>query len=230
MVSKVDTGFARRARAVALAIVVVFALLAGRIFVYQTYGYEKYRSKVISQLTTVSPSVAERGEIYDRSGRLLASNKTTYRVFISPSAISSAQKALDGRKTNSISQLIADRLSQILGVDSETIFKKTQKTRRLDETVIRNADEDTASKIRSLIIEERLEHLVFLEASSSRYYPYGSLASHVIGFTGADGDGLYGLEYQYNEKIRGSNGYYVTARDSGGHELPKFYLQERAHI
>ena len=82
----------------------------------------------------------------------------------SPSAISSAQKALDGRKTNSISQLIADRLSQILGVDSETIFKKTQKTRRLDETVIRNADEDTASKIRSLIIEERLEHLVFLEA------------------------------------------------------------------
>ena len=190
---------------------------------YQTYGYDKYREKVIDQLTTVSPSVAERGAIYDASGRLLATNKTTYRVFISPSAISSAQKQLDKKKTNSISVLISERLSEILGISSDVILKKTEKTGRLDETVVRNADEETAQRIRALIIEEHLEHLVFLEASTQRYYPYGSLASHVLGFTGADGDGLYGLEYEYNKEISGSDGYYVTARDSRGNELPNQY-------
>ena len=62
-----------------------------------------------------------------------------------------------------------------------------------------------------------------LEAVSQRYYPYGSLASHVIGFTGSDGNGLYGLEYQYEEEIGGKDGYYVTARDSRGNEMPDEY-------
>ena len=223
MTGSVDTGFARRALTVVLAIIFVFFSLCGRILAYQTYGYDKYREKVIDQLTTVSPSVAERGAIYDASGRLLATNKTTYRVFISPSAISSAQKQLDKKKTNSISVLISERLSEILGISSDVILKKTEKTGRLDETVVRNADEETAQRIRTLIIEEHLEHLVFLEASTQRYYPYGSLASHVLGFTGADGDGLYGLEYEYNKEISGSDGYYVTARDSRGNELPNQY-------
>lgn len=223
MLGNVDIGFMRRALAVALAIVTVFAVLGGRILLLQTYGYEKYRDKVVEQLTTKSPSIANRGEIYDSSGRLLATNKTTYRVFISPSAISSAQKALDKKATASISENIASKLSEILGMSYDAVFQKTQKSGRLDETVSRNVDEETAAKIRRLIIEERLEHLVFLEASSVRYYPYGRLASHVLGFTGADGVGLYGLEYQYNEDISGSNGYYITARDSRGNELPNQY-------
>lgn len=223
MSGKVDTGFMRRAALVSLAIAVVFALLGGRILVLQTYGYEKYRGKVIEQLTTKSPSIANRGEIYDACGRLLATNKTTYRVFVSPSAISSAQKALDKKETASISEKISRELSAILGMSYDKIFEKTQKSRRLDETVARNIDEDTAAKIRQLIIEERLEHLLFLEASSVRYYPYESLASHVLGFTSTDGVGLYGLEYRYNEDISGSNGYYITARDSRGNELPNQY-------
>lgn len=223
MSGNVDTGFMRRAALVSLVITLVFALLSGRILVLQTYGYEKYRAKVIEQLTTKSPSIANRGEIYDACGRLLASNKTTYRVFISPSAISSAQKALDQKKTASISEKISQKLSDILGISYDKILKQTQKSRRLDETIARNIDEETAAKIRQLIIDERLEHLLFLEASSVRYYPYGSLASHVLGFTSTDGVGLYGLEYQYNEDISGKGGYYITARDSRGNELPNQY-------
>ena len=84
-------------------------------------------------------------------------------------------------------------------------------------------DEDIAARIRKLILEENLENLVCLEATSERYYPHGTLASHVIGFTGADGDGLYGLEYQYNDDIGGTDGYYVIARDSRGNEMPQEY-------
>ena len=219
----VDTGFMRRVALVSLAIAVIFAMLGGRIFVLQTYGYEKYREKVIEQLTTKSPSIANRGEIYDSCGRLLATNKTTYRVFVSPSAISSAQRALDRKETASLSEKISKGLSEILGISYEKIFEKTQKSRRLDETIAKNIDEAQASLIRKFIIDERLEQLLFLEASSVRYYPYESLASHVLGFTSTDGVGLYGLEYQYNDDISGSNGYYVTARDSRGNELPNQY-------
>jgi len=223
MVNNVDTGFMRRTIAVTVAMILVFAALCGKVFSLQTYEHEKYRNKVVEQLTTGSPLILERGEIYDSSGRLLATNKTTYRVYVSPSAISAAQRALDKKATASISEKISKGLSDILGMDYDTVFKKTQKSGRLDETVRKDIDEETASKIRDFIISQKLEQLVFLEASSKRFYPYGDLASHIIGFTSTDGVGLYGLEYQYNEKISGGGGYYITARDSRGNELPNQY-------
>ena len=223
MTGRVGMDLSRRAIVLLIGILVLFGALSARILAIQTLKFEVYQKKVIEQMTTESPAAAGRGEIYDANGRLLAGNVTTYRVFLSPSCISSAQKALDGKKTDSIAQKIADELSVILGMDRDAIYEKTKKTRRLDETVKRDVDEETAARIRALIVEERLENLLGLEATSKRYYPYGSLASHVIGFTGTDGVGLYGLEYQYNEAIAGTNGYYVTARDARGNELPIEY-------
>ena len=220
---RVGTGLWRRAVALMAAVLIVFGALSARILIIQTLDFDRYQKKVIEQMTTESPATAGRGEIYDCNGKLLATNVTTYRVFLSPSAISSAQRALDGKATDSISVKIARTLSEILSMEYETVYGKTQKSGRLDETVKRGIDEETAAKIRTLILEEDLENLVCLEATGKRYYPYGSLASHVIGFTGTDGTGLYGLEYQYNEEIAGTDGYYVTARDSRGNELPIEY-------
>ena len=223
MTGSVNASLLRRAAVLGVFLLVAFGALGGRILAIQTASFEKYQKKVIEQLTTESPASANRGEIYDSSGNLLATNMTTYRVFISPSGISSAQKALDGKQTNSIAEKISGALSRLLTLDYDTIYQKTQKTGRLDETILRGADEATAAILREWILKERMEHLVFLEATSVRYYPYGSLASHVIGFTSADGVGLYGLEYQYNDKIDGADGYYITARDSKGNELPSEY-------
>ena len=223
MPGRVGTGLLRRAAVLSVGVLIAFSLLAGRILVIQTAGFEKYQKKVIEQMTTESPADAGRGEIYDINGNLLATNITTYRVFLSPSAISMAQRALDKKATDSISVEIAESLSQILELDYDAVYKKTQKKGRLDETVKRGVDREKAAEIRTLILERELDGLVCLEATSERYYPYGSLASHVIGFTGADGTGLYGLEYQYNEEIAGKDGYYVTARDSRGNELPQEY-------
>lgn len=220
---RVGTGLWRRAVALMAAVLIVFGALSARILIIQTLDFDRYQKKVIEQMTTESPATAGRGEIYDCNGKLLATNVTTYRVFLSPSAISSAQRALDGKATDSISVKIARALSEILSMEYETVYGKTQKSGRLDEAVKRGIDEETAAKIRTLILEEDLENLVCLEATGKRYYPYGSLASHVIGFTGTDGTGLYGLEYQYNEEIAGTDGYYVTARDSRGNELPIEY-------
>lgn len=223
MASGVNGGLLKRAAVLFGLLLLVFALLLTRIAVIQTADFEKYEEKVIEQMTTRSPASANRGEIYDRNGKVLATNVTTYRVFLSPSAISRAQKALDGRKTDSISQEIAGTLSELLDMDYDKIYQKTQKTGRLDETIMRDADEAVAEKLRTWILEKNLVNLVFLEATSKRYYPYGSLASHVIGFTSTDGVGLYGLEYEYNDMIDGTDGYYVTARDSRGNEMPNEY-------
>ncbi len=215
--------FLKRATVLFGFLLLVFALLLIRIAVIQTVDFEKYEQKVIEQMTTRSPASANRGEIYDRNGKVLATNVTTYRIFISPSAISRAQKTLDGRRSDSISREIASTLSEHLGIEYDKIYSKTQKISRLDETVLRDADEQTAEKLRTWILEKNMVGLVFLEATSKRYYPYGSLASHVIGFTSTDGVGLYGLEYQYNDTIDGTDGYYVTARDSRGNEMPNEY-------
>ena len=150
MTGRVGTDLSRRAMALLIGILLLFGALSARILAIQTLQFEVYQKKVIEQMTTESPAAAGRGNIYDANGRLLAGNVTTYRVFLSPSCISAAQRALDGKKTDSIARKIADELSVILSMDRETIYEKTQKTRRLDETVKRNVDEETARKIRRI--------------------------------------------------------------------------------
>ncbi len=211
-------------------LLLAFVALGVRIAVIQTAEFEKYEEKVIEQMTTRSPADANRGEIYDRNGNVLATNVTTYRVFLSPSAISRAQKKLDGKKTDSLSDKIATGLAEHLGMDREKIYGKTQKVGRLDETVLRDVDEKSAAAVRDWMLREDMIGLVFLEATSKRYYPYGSLASHVIGFTSSDGVGLYGLEYQYEKLINGTDGYYETARDSRGNEMPGGYQRYIAPV
>ena len=83
-----DTNTVKRAGIIGVFIISAFAFLLLRILFYQTLGYEKYRDKVLNQITTEVEVVAERGKIYDRNGVLLATSVTTYRVFIAPRIVS----------------------------------------------------------------------------------------------------------------------------------------------
>lgn len=213
-------------RSVLLGIVVfgIFGVLMLRIFIIQTFDFEKYQSKVIDQMTTQSPVPADRGKIYDRNGNVLATNTTTYRVFISPSKIESAQKELGEDSKKQYAKLISQGLSQLLGVSEADVYKQaTQYTQYLDRTIMRKVDKNTADVVREFIEEYELGEMIHLEAQSTRYYPGGTLGAHMIGFTSSDGIGLYGLEYQYNEYLKGVDGYYITARDSFGNEMPYEY-------
>ena len=218
---------------IVLAIVgLLFSALLLRIVLLQTVHFERYQEQVLSQSTTATPLQAERGPIYDRNGNVLATNITTYRVFISPNGIKNGQAELDEKlKEKEIkkeehlnyAEVIADGLSEILDVSRETILKQAAMTRYLDRTIKKEVPEEDAYKVRELIAQYELEDMIYLEATSTRYYPYGSLAAQTIGFTGGDGSGLYGLELQYNEVLAGVNGSYITARDSEGREMPYEY-------
>ncbi len=214
-----DTGTLKRAGWVGIAIICAFAYLLVRILLLQTVGYERYRDKVFNQITTEAEVIAERGKIYDRNGVLLATSVTTYRVFIAPRTIAQASEE-QGLKYD---VLIATELSGILDVEYDYILEQTTHTKYLDRTLARNVDEEVADRVRKVIADNDLENMVFLQAGTKRYYPNGTLACHVLGFTGSDGAGQYGLELKYDDLLSGTNGKYITARDSHGNEMPYEY-------
>lgn len=210
-----EKGLLKRARVTAAAFVLLFLYLAARILLLQTVDYEKYEKLVIGQMTTESTVKADRGRIYDADGIVIATNITTYRVFISPSAIARDSQA-DGKDYAS---QIADGMAQILGVDREEILKQTTYTNKLDRTLAREVKEEVAQKVWSYVKENNFGDMVFTEATSTRYYPYVTLASHLLGTVGSG----YGLEAQYNRYLAGEDGRYITARDSTGKEMPFEY-------
>ncbi len=220
----VSTSAIRRSTVMGLMLFAVFALLLIRILIIQTVNFDKYQSKVINQMTTESPVSADRGKIYDRNGNVLATNITTYRVFISPSSIKTQSGEYGEAGYKDYARVVASGLSEILGVEQEYVYKQaTGYTQYLDRTIQRKVKEETADTVREFIEANGLEDMIYLEAQSTRYYPGDTLGAHMIGFTSSDGIGLYGLEYQYDEYLRGTDGYYILARDSYGNEMPYEY-------
>ncbi len=210
----------KRAAVLAMAVSLAFVLLMLRILILQTVEYEKYQAKVISQLTTQTTIEADRGAIYDANGILLAGNVTTYRVFISPRTIKEASDENGVDYADMISHGLSERLED---VSYEDVQFQTTKTQYLDRTIARKVTSDIAKQIRTFIAENGLEDMIYLEATATRYYPYESLGAHTIGFTNNDGTGIYGLEYTYEEFLKGTDGKYVTARDADGNEMPYDY-------
>ncbi len=218
------SGITGRATALLVLVCALFLLLLIRVLILQTVHYDRYQKKVIEQITTQAEVLADRGNIYDRNGVPLATNITTYRVFISPSSIAQEQQEKNKNNENiNLAELISRELSDILGVTYDFVMSETGRTRYLDRTIKKGVDEVTADRVRALIDEYGLQHMIYLQASNTRYYPYSTLASHVLGFTGSDGKGLYGLEYSYNTLLQGTNGRYITARDAQGNEMPYEY-------
>jgi penicillin-binding protein 2B len=120
----------KRATILLVGILLVFAILLGRIFWIQTVDFDKYLSKVIDQMTTQSAVSAERGTIYDKNGNVLATNITTYRIFISPSSILSHQQKADNNGEHiNYAEDISSGLSKILDVDYDTVYKQTTYTK-----------------------------------------------------------------------------------------------------
>lgn len=224
--TRISTGMAVRALIVFGLIVVGFIAIAVRIFCLQTVLFDFYQKKVVDQLTTESSISPERGNIYDSDGNLLATNITAYRIFISPSSIKSAMEK--ARNEGDVAMMradetIADALSSILGVDRESVMAMTKKTASLDTTVARGVDSARADEVMKFVSEHGFGNLVYAEPTDKRYYLYGDLAANVLGFTGSDGKGMYGLEAAYDEELSGTPGKYIIARDSHGNELPYEY-------
>lgn len=191
---------------------VSLVVISGRLFYLQIWSYSEYQKKAAENITRETSVSASRGRIYDRNGIILADNNTVERVFISPADI-------DG---NAERRLIAENLSRILDVDYDMVYEKGGLVKRKDETIKRGVEKEEADMVRAFIAEYKLD-CVHLVTGTERYYPYGNLLSHVLGFTGTDGQGLYGVEYQYDKYLTGTAGKIVTAKNGLGLDMPYKY-------
>ncbi len=209
----------RRITAILLLFFIFASYLVFNIFRLGYLNYDYYREKTYDQVTTSSVLKAERGKIYDSNLNILAQSSTVWRIFVSTKDIKAAAK----RDGVDYARKIADGISPILSLDKENIYSKIKNASVLDVTIKKAADEDEYRKTIEFIKEASLESLVFTEAETSRFYPNDTLAAHVIGFTGSDNQGLYGLEYYYDDILSGTDGYYVYAKDAGGHALDTKY-------
>lgn len=209
----------RRALIILCSFLIIVCFLLFNVFRLDYILYDYYKAKAFDQITTTSSMKAERGNIYDSNMNLLATTKTTWRIFVSTREIKTRAK-IDGVN---YAEIISRGICKILSLDYETLYKKIANSNVLDVTIKKSANEDEYNEIISFAKANGIEDLILTEAQTSRYYPCGTLAAHVLGFTGSDNQGLYGLEYSYNSLLAGKDGYYTYAKDAAGNSMPGDY-------
>ena len=188
-------------------IVVMFLILACRLCYLTVVKGDEYKKLAIEQQTRDRLITPKRGTIYDRNNKPLAVSASVETVSISPVTVRNSDKKDETAST----------LSQILEIELETVKAKIEKNSSY-EIIKKKVEKDEADKIR----EKRLPG-VYLDEDTKRYYPNGNFASHVIGFTGVDNQGLWGIEMIYDSVLRGKSGRIVTAKSADGNEMPYKY-------
>ena len=183
---------------------------------------EKYQSKASEQQLYDSLVTAPRGDIYDRNMQIMATSTTAWTVYITPNGI---KKINDTAKKELVRTTIAKGLSEILEVDYETVYNNTDKNSYY-VIVKKKIDKATADKVRQFIKDNKdleITKYIGLDETTKRYYPNDNLASVVLGFVGADEQGLAGIESYYDNELTGIAGRIVAAKNATGTDMPFTY-------
>ena len=207
----------------------VFVLLFAKLYQLQILRHEELQKLAVSQQTRSTVVSATRGTIYDRNGNILAISATAETVFLSPleidRAVQKSEKAeKEEDKIHWTKDSLAADLARILDVNEENVRRRMDRTDSQYEVIKLRADEDVANQVREYLNDNNVSG-VYLVTDTKRYYPYSTLASHVLGFVGDDNTGLYGLEARYEEDLEGKTGLVITAEDNAGNEMLYGYEQ-----
>lgn len=172
-----------------------------RFFYIQVIWEDELHYRALDQWTREIPVVANRGKIFDCNGELLAANATAYSVFARASAVDQAEDS-------------ATFLSAQLGLTYEEVLKKLTDKSRSEVTVVRQTDKSAVEKIEGANLSG-----IYYSRDNIRLYPYGSLASQILGFTSYDRSGTTGIEQYYNKYLAGKNGEILFETDLVGVDL-----------
>ena len=189
--------------------IAAFIVLAAKLYDIQIVHHDEYEAAAIAQQVRETTVSAARGTLYDRNGRILAISAGVDTIYISPAEI---------ERGHEDAEAIAKGLSEILGVDYETILKRAQNTKSWYEVVARKVEPEVSEKVREFKAEGGYSGIK-VEADTKRYYPNGSLASHVIGFVGLENKGLGGIEARYDSLLSGKNGYVMRSTTAAGTDM-----------
>lgn len=181
------------------AVIIIFALL-GRLVYLMVFDAEYYQKRAEALHEREREIKAARGEIVDRNGVVLATNKTVCTISVIHSQIEDPEKVI---------RILAEELE----LSEEIVRKRVEKVSSM-EKVKTNVEKEIGDKIRNYNLAG-----VKVDEDFKRYYPYGELASKVLGFTGGDNQGIIGLEVKYEDVLKGTNGTILTVTDARGIEL-----------
>ena len=185
---------------IALVLVTALILLCVRLGDLMLAKSEHYKELAYDLHTRERQLKAMRGEIQDRNGKVLAANRTVCTISVIHSQIKDADE-------------VVAALSETLKMQPKDVQKKVEKiTAR--EIIKTNVEKKVGDAIREMDLAG-----VKVDEDYKRYYPFGSLASKVLGFTGADNQGIIGLEVSYDEVLKGIGGSILTYTDAAGIEL-----------
>ncbi len=183
---------------------------------------DEYQTKASEQQLYDSLVTAPRGDIYDRNMQVLATSSTAWTVYITPNGI---KKIKDEAKRETVRVTIAKGLSEILDVDYDTVYENTDKNSYY-VIVKKKIEKTTADEVRKFISDNKeleITKYIGLDETTKRYYPNDTLASVVLGFVGADEQGLSGIESYYDNELTGMAGRVVAAKNAMGTDMPFTY-------
>ena len=208
--------------------------------------HKDLQERATRQQTKSTPISASRGSIYDRNGIVLARSATADTVFLDPRVLQEQVNSLEKARAEKLAagleegdtlpmsgqaykDLVAETLAELLDLDEEDIYEKMERTWSRYEVLRRRVDRELGDQIREFITNNATGESikgVHLASDAKRYYPYSTLASHVIGFLDGDNRGAYGLEALYQDELEGSTGLVITTKDVNALQYEQYYDAE----
>ena len=193
----------RRINFIYLVIAIFLLAIIIKVFYIQVFQYNKLNNLAESLWSRNLPITADRGQILDRNGKVLATNITTTTLVLIPNQIKNKEE-------------VSTKIAEILGVDYNAIYEHASKRSSIERVHPegRQLSYDVAKKISDLNYDG-----VYLLKESKRYYPYNEVLSHTLGFVGIDNQGLSGIELEYNDYLTGTDGAIKYFSDGKGNKL-----------
>lgn len=203
-------------RILVMAVVIIFLMTTtvARVFYLTIVRGEELSEKAETQQLKDTEITAMRGTIYDSNGNVLAQSASVWNVFIDPLNIKDKQR-----------DLIVDEFANLFGYDADEKKEFYDRTNHQNhyELVEKKVENNIKEKLSKFVSKNELGGCIGTEQTTKRYYPYGTLASSIIGFTGADDQGLSGIEAYYDEQLTGTNGRIITAKDAKSNNIANDY-------
>ncbi len=220
MANSFKKGMLKRMLTLAIVIAFLFCLDGVRVFYITVVKGDEYSAKAESQQLSDTEIEAMRGTIFDCDGNILAQSATVWDIFLDPGNIDTDEKRT----------VVTDALARILGFTEKEKEELVEKSKRDTRYVViaEKVENDIKEEITAFISDKAnrkygLSAIIGTTQNTRRYYPYGSFASSVIGFTGSDNQGLSGVEAYYDKELTGTNGRIVTVKDAHSNKLPTDY-------
>ena len=214
-----DSGQKRRILLTGLVLgILAFLPVAAQLFKLMVVDYGYYSNLALRNQSRTTNVTTDRGQILDRNLNILAASETVETVYLDPHELKQSKADIP---------LISQTLGEILELDPQWITEQAGDIRQRYKRLKAKVPWETADRIRSFINENGIKG-IHLEPESKRYYPYGSLASQVIGFANTSGAGSEGIEAAYNSFLEGGTGKVITTKGNNEMDMPFSY--EDFHI